>query len=82
MTVACSGGAMPAPIFAILLPTTRTDVLALRRSDLPSNTFTFLNSVALGCVVSLWACRPAAGATKGPSSAATESATSDRVDEL
>jgi hypothetical protein len=30
------------------LPTTRTDVLAVTLSDRPSNTFAFLNRVALG----------------------------------
>ncbi len=48
MTVAFSGAAMSSPIFSILLPTTRTDVLAVSLSDLPSNTFTFLNRVTLG----------------------------------
>ncbi len=42
---------MSGAILTILSPTTRTDVLALNRSDRPSNTFTFLNSVALACAV-------------------------------
>ena len=46
---------MSLPIFAILLPTTRTDVVAVRLVDLPLNTLTFLNSVALGCFASLLA---------------------------
>jgi len=44
---------MSPPIFSILLPTTRTDVLAVSLSDLPSNTFTFLNRVAFGCFASI-----------------------------
>ena len=55
ITVALPGTAMSLPIFAILLPTTRTDVLAVRLVDLPLNTLTFLNSVALGWFASLLA---------------------------
>src|SRR5262245_13009223 len=67
MTVAFSGAAMSLPIFAILLPTTRTDVLAVSLSDLPSNTFTFLNRVALGCFASiLTSGRAAAAGCSGP----------------
>src|SRR5262245_15929279 len=62
MTVAFSGAAMSLPIFSILLPTTRTDVLALSLSDLPSNTFTFLNRVALGGFASIGAAGGATGA--------------------
>src|SRR5262249_1425934 len=53
MTVAFSGAALSPPIFSILLPTTRTEVLAVSLSDLPSNTFTFLNRVALSCFASI-----------------------------
>jgi hypothetical protein len=82
MTVAWPGAATSGPIFAILLPTTRTDVLGPSRCDLPSNTFTFRNSVALVCVGSLCARNRAVGATKKPRSPATESASRERVDEL
>src|SRR5262245_34171661 len=67
MTVAFSGAAMSPPIFSILLPTTRTEVLAVSLSDLPSNTFTFLNRVALGCFASTLAGgRAAAAGCGGP----------------
>src|SRR5262249_53286448 len=61
MTVAFSGAAMSPAIFSILLPATRTDVLAVSLSDLPSNTFTFLNRVELGCVASVFAAGGATG---------------------
>src|SRR5262249_27593757 len=67
MTVAFSGAGMSPPIFSILLPTTRTDVLAVSLFDLPSNTITFLNRVALGCFASTLAGgRAAAAGCGGP----------------
>src|SRR5262249_35259300 len=55
ITVAFSGAATSLPTFSILLPTTRTDVGADNLADLPSNTFAFLNRVALGCFASTFA---------------------------
>ena len=61
MTVALSGAPIGPPICLILLPTTRTDVLAVSLSDLPSNTLTFLSRVAVGCSASILAVGRAGG---------------------
>jgi hypothetical protein len=53
ITVAFSGAAMSLSIFSILLPTTKTDVCAVSLSGLASDTFTFLNRIALGCLAML-----------------------------